>query len=279
MPNKQEFTEQINQFFNEGYAIINGTKVPEAKDIPLFNQGTEIDLAILFIDIKESTKIVNGSRRETAAKMYKSFLWGVAQIARMNDGELRSFNGDGVLVVFYGDRKANNAVRSAFQMTWFVKEILKPKIQPRLSLNSQLQSIDFDFGIGIDTGKVLVVRGGMKGDNNNDLVWVGNPANYAVKLSGLAKGNSFSTFITHDVYSKLNDNLKIITSTSPLFKGLPLPPIVEKKPIWEKVILVNAQPKINPPGIVSLLAQSKPLIQSPKAIKCYYKSRCIISIK
>ena len=277
MPNKSEFTNQIEQFFSEPYTITNGFKVPEIKDVPLFNHGIEMDLSILFIDIKESTKIVDESRRQTAARMYKSFLWGVAQIARTNNGELRSFNGDGVLVVFANDQKENNAVRSAFQMAWFVKEILKPKIQPRIEGNSNLQSMDFDFGIGIDTGKVLVIRGGIKGDTNNDLVWVGNPANYAVKLSGLSKGSSSSTFITQDVYTKLGENLKYIKTVSQMFKGIPLPPIVDKKPVWERALLISNQPRFAPLNLASL-RQNQPSQQPQRVIPCYYKSKCFIEI-
>ena len=71
-------------------------------------------------------------------------------------------------------------------MKWFANEVLKPKMDSYFDNNQQLAGSKFDFGIGIDTGTILVVRGGIKGENNNDLVWVGNATNRAVKLSGEA---------------------------------------------------------------------------------------------
>src|SRR3989338_4991097 len=202
MVTKEELEKQIRNCFTDKYEIASGYIIPEIDDIQLGNYGKELDLAMLFIDIKESTKIVDAFRRETAVKMYKSFLWGVAQIARGNGGELRSFNGDGVLVVFIGISKCTNAVRAGLQMSWFVKEILKPRIQGYFRENKKLFGLNFDIGIGVDVGKILVVRGGIRGENNNDLVWVGNATNYAVKLSALSK-NDYHIYISEDVYKNM----------------------------------------------------------------------------
>lgn len=208
MPTKAEIIKEIDTFFSGNYEITQGTTIPDVDDIQLGNSGKELELAMMFIDIRESTKIVDGFRRTTAAKMYKSFLWGIAKIARMNNGELRSFNGDGVLIAFIGDSKRTNAVKAALQMSWFCRNILKPKIEAYFQNNNQLQDIEFDFGIGIDAGKILVVRGGIRGENNNDLVWVGNATNYAVKLSSLSK-EGYNIYISEDVYKKMNESSKI----------------------------------------------------------------------
>lgn len=207
MPTKEEITREVDNFFRGDYEITEGRVIPDVADIPLGKNGKEVELAMLFIDIRESTKIVDGLRRVTAAKMYKSFLWGVAQIARMNGGELRSFNGDGVLMAFIGSTKRSNAVKAALQMSWFAQEVLKPKMESIFENNQQLRDLDFDFGIGIDVGKVLVVRGGIRGENNNDLVWVGNATNYAVKLSSLSKDN-YRIYISEDVYKNMNESSK-----------------------------------------------------------------------
>lgn len=202
---KRVLVDEINSKFSGDYEITNGTVIPNVTDIDFGKKGRELDLAMLFIDIKESTKIVDGFRRKTAAKMYKSFLYGVAKIARANDGELRSFNGDGVLVAFIGGSKCNNAVKAAMKMKYFFNNILKPKVDTYMFNNRQNQDLNFGFGIGIDVGKVLVVRGGIRGENNNDLVWVGNATNYAVKLSGFAT-STYNIYITQQVFTRLRDN-------------------------------------------------------------------------
>ncbi len=203
---KQELDTAVDDFFSGNYEITEGTVIPDIADIEFGKKGRELELAMMFIDIRESTKIVGAFRRTTAARMYKSFLWGVAKIARANEGELRSFNGDGVLMAFIGETKRTNAVKAALQMSWFCQNILQPKLSKYFENNNELKDLEFDFGIGIDVGKVLVVRGGIKGENNNDLVWAGNATNYAVKLSGLSKEGRH-IYISEDVYKNMAEKI------------------------------------------------------------------------
>ncbi len=220
---KESLISDTNYFFDGDYEIIQGRVVPSVNEITFGRYGKEVELAMLFIDIKESTKIVDAFRLKTAARMYQAFLRGVTLIALKNGGEVRSFNGDGVLVTFNGEFKCNNAVRSALQMMDFARNVLRPKLRTYFVNNKQAQDLIFDCGIGIDVGNVFVVRGGAKGEDNNDLVWVGNPTNYAVKLSAQSKvqiitdqGTSTTTIynihITNRVYSKLKPELKTIKS-------------------------------------------------------------------
>lgn len=227
MIDKEKLIEGVNDFFEGSYNVTPGYVVPDVADIAFGNVGREMELAMLFIDIRESTKIVDAFRRVTAAKMYKSFLWGVTKIARKNNGDVRSFNGDGVLVVFAGELKRNNAVKAAMQMKWFCREILKPSLDSYFTSNKELQDLNFDFGIGIDCGKVLIVRGGMKGENNNDLVWVGNATNYAVKLSSLSK-HGYNIHISKSVFKSLSEDQK--------FGGTPLKNMWEQR-IWNDMDL------------------------------------------
>ena len=204
MVSKSDLYSDILDFFYDEYKVTDGRVVPDIDDIGLGNEGREMELAMLFVDIRESTKIVDGFRRLTAVKMYKSFLLGVSKIATANDGYLRSFNGDGVLVVFDGTAKRTHAVKTALQIKWFCKELLKPEVDDYMESNSKLKDMEFDFGIGIDVGKVLIVRAGIRGENNNDLVWVGSATNYAVKLSNLGE-SPYNIHITEDVYKTMNE--------------------------------------------------------------------------
>lgn len=208
MATADDLTKGVNDFFTGEYTITNTRSVPEVGDLAFGKSGKDIELAMMFIDLRGSTTMVAGIRRVTAARMYKSFLWGVARIARANSGDLRSFNGDGVLIAFSGDYKCTNAAKAALQMAWFVKNVLKPKMDAVFQNNSQLSDFDFDFDIGIDVGNVLVVRGGIRGVNNNDLVWVSNATNYAVKLSSIPDAG-YHIFISKAVYDRLNDSSKL----------------------------------------------------------------------
>ncbi|MCE9585627.1 hypothetical protein K8Q94_03345 [Candidatus Nomurabacteria bacterium] len=219
---KDSLIRDTDYFFDGDYEIVQGRMIPSVDEVAFGRFGKEVELAMLFIDVKESTKIVDAFRLKTAARMYQSFLRGVTLIALKNGGEVRSFNGDGVLVTFHGDSKCDNAVRSALQMMDFANTVLKPKLRSYFVNNKQAQNLIFDCGIGIDIGNVFVVRGGAKGDDNNDLVWVGNPTNYAVKLSAQSKVQTlgslatapvttvYNIHITNRVYVNLKPELKTV---------------------------------------------------------------------
>jgi adenylate cyclase len=202
-----DYKSGVGDFFSGEYEVVKTTSIPQVSDLKFGKHGKQVELAMLFIDLRDSTKIMASVRRVTAARIYKSFLWGISKIAKDNGGEVRSFNGDGVLVAFVGNRKCNNAVKAALQMKYFCREVLKPKADAFLKDKGSLNGILFDFGIGIDVGTVLVVRGGISGDNNNDLVWVSNATNRAVKISGISNA-PYNIRITEDVYSYLEDDRK-----------------------------------------------------------------------
>jgi class 3 adenylate cyclase len=98
-------------------------------DIPLGNNAAEFEAAVLFIDVRQSSDITNAFRRQTAAKMMKAYFAGAVNIVNKNEGFVRSFNGDGMLAIFRGDSRHDNAVKAAMQIKYFVDEVSSPKHQ------------------------------------------------------------------------------------------------------------------------------------------------------
>ena len=119
------YKEGVNSFFGGEYEVVKTTSIPKVSDLRFGKHAKEVELVMLFIDLRESTKIMASVRRVTGARIYKSFLWGISKLAKDNSGEVRSFNGDGVLVAFVGGRKCNNAVKCAMQMKAFCREVLQ----------------------------------------------------------------------------------------------------------------------------------------------------------
>lgn len=230
MSRREELIQELTSIFGTNFSITRGTVVPTVNDVALDNVAIDIDAAILFIDIKGSTHIVNAIQRETAAKLYKAFLKGVTRIARHNEGHIRSFNGDGVLIFFAGVGKCDSAVKSAMEMKHFLTEDLMPHFNRIKSQNQQLSSMHFDFGIGITTGDILVIKGGIGGENNRDLVWVAKETNHAVKLAEQSNGN-YHIHISSGVFSQLSDGNKY--KTTPAFAN-PLVSVLKlRTELWE----------------------------------------------
>lgn len=204
---KDDISNGVDDYFGGAYTITNSRAVPSAENVGLGKVGVSIELVMMFVDIRESTKIVDGLRRISAARMYKSFLWSVSKIVKYYNGEIKSFNGDGALVVFEGEAKANQAVKAAYMINWTVIHVLRPQMNAYFKRNNSLEDVHFGFGLGIDVGEVLIVRAGLKGATNSDLVWAGNATNIAVKLSDLGDKDN-PMYISNRVYNLLNDEQK-----------------------------------------------------------------------
>ena len=194
-----DLNAEVRKILAEEWDTREGRVVPESDGLRLNNDAVELEGAVLYADLDDSTQLVDSYSPKFAAEMYKVFLVTSARIIRSVGGEITAYDGDRVMAVYIGDTKENDAVRTALMINYAVKEIINPAIKdqypnPRYSLNQV---------VGVDTSQLFVARTGIRGAN--DLVWVGRAANYAAKLSGRSGDN---TQITREVYHRLEDRLK-----------------------------------------------------------------------
>ncbi len=176
--------------------------VPTIDDIT-FNEGTYLDTAIIFCDVRDSSLLADDRQRRITAKILKTFLSIATLLAQQNRGEVRSINGDGLMVVFNPDNCCDNAVTMAMKMKYVTANVLAPYIYRKYNQS-------FDMGIGISYGRILAVKAGLPGENNRDLIWVGSPTNKAAKLSN--KGSKpYNIYITQEVFNRISKNLKYKT--------------------------------------------------------------------
>lgn len=195
-----ELKKEVAQIFKETWTKRSGTVVPESENIKLGNDAVELEGTVLYADLTASTSLVDSYLPHFAAEIYKAYLHCAAKIIRAEGGAITSYDGDRVMAVYIGDCKNNSAARTALKINYAVQEIINPAIKVQYpDMAYQVRQV-----VGIDTSKLTVARTGIRG--SNDLVWVGHAANYAAKLSGLSE--SFSSWITPAVYSKLPDSLK-----------------------------------------------------------------------
>lgn len=203
---KSELEEMVSDYLEGEYETYKPQGVPKPEDLPLGNEAAKLEATALFIDIRQSSDITNAFRRQTAAKMVKGYFDGSVRIIRANNGEVRSFNGDGMLALFVGDARSTNAVKAAMQVDWFVGNILKPEIAQYFENNQSAseQNLDFNIGCGLDDGHIFAVRVGIRG--TNDVAWVGRCSNTAAKLASSVSSSFHNVGITRAVYEMLNDS-------------------------------------------------------------------------
>lgn len=198
----QKFVKDI---FANQWRTRDGTVVPDDTSVALSNDGVTITATVLYADLSDSTALVDNHSPKFAAEIYKSYLHCAAKILRSEKGTITAYDGDRVMAVFIGDYKNTSAVRAALRINWAVSHVINPAIKRQYGQDAY----EVKQAVGIDTGKLLVAKTGIR--NANDLVWVGTPANHAAKLCAL---DSYDTLITEEVYKKLNDSARFAANAN-----------------------------------------------------------------
>ncbi|HYQ23980.1 adenylate/guanylate cyclase domain-containing protein [Stenotrophomonas sp.] len=197
---KEDVLAEVDAVLATAWDLRKSEAVPAAEDVALGSGAVEIDAAMLYADLAESTKIAMTLPAWLAAEIAKAFLATSCRIIRHHGGHIRSFDGDRVMGVFVGSDRCAKAAKASLQINWAVVYVLRPKFAkyPSISAND----ITIQHGVGIDAGSVFVARTGIR--RNNDLVWIGRAPNVAAKLAAIRERN-FSTYITKSVFSQLDD--------------------------------------------------------------------------
>jgi class 3 adenylate cyclase len=197
---KSDLEQQVKLFFTKQWSRRDGVVVPDAEDVKLSNDGVDLEAVVLYADLAESTHLVSNKKDIFAAAVYKSFLYCAARIIERRGGTVTAYDGDRVMGVFVGNAKRSEAARAALNINHATKKIVMPALKAKYTSSEYV----VQHCVGVDISKLLVARTGVRGAN--DLVWVGNAANRAAKLSALRVG--YSSIVTDAVYSRLRRDSK-----------------------------------------------------------------------
>ena len=187
---RKEFFENINSVINDwkntNFIFIPKRYVPGLDDQSLTygiggdKKGIEINTCVLFVDIRDSVQLTKDKQVRTMGKVYSVFTQCVLLAAQYEGGFVRNIIGDRVMVVFPQENCFKNAVNCAITINHIASMI-----------NNKFDNFEFRCGIGIDYGKLSVMKVGIQkkgaeNDDNKGLVWVGYPANFASRLTDCA---------------------------------------------------------------------------------------------
>lgn len=192
----EDLREHVKNTFKLQWSTTNGTVVPDETKVTLSNTGVYIDATVLYADMADSTKLVDGQSAEFAGEIYKTFLNCAARIIKYREGTITAYDGDRIMAVFVGVSKNSNAVKAALSINWARSQV----IQPALDAQYGAGKYTVNHTVGVDTSKLLVAKAGVR--NSNDLVWIGRAANWAAKLTAL--DHATPTRITGEVYDSMS---------------------------------------------------------------------------
>jgi len=208
---EDELKTAVAQRYRMAWDITAATSVPDESTVNLGNQGKRIEATILYADLADSTKLVDQYPDDFAAEIYGTFLHCASRIIRANGGTITAFDGDRVMAVYMGAQKEADACWTGFRINRAMIDIIRPALRAQYGDNVYLPS----HTVGIDNSTVLVVKEGVRGDN--DLVWVGRAANHAAKLCTL--DHSYQTRATPEVVAVLPAALLTTVSATPVWEA------------------------------------------------------------
>jgi class 3 adenylate cyclase len=203
---RSDLEAEVKTIFRENWTKRDGNVVPDEESLTLANDAVELDATVLYADLADSTKLVDGYKAYFAAEIYKTYLKCAAKIINNEGGTITAYDGDRVMAVYIGNPKNTPAVRTAMKIIFAVQEIIVPAIKVKYPGVEYVPKCV----IGIDTSNLFVAKTGVR--NANDLVWVGRAANYAAKLASLP--DSHPVYITKEVFNGMRDDVKFSNGQS-----------------------------------------------------------------
>lgn len=198
---RKDFIDNINSVIDDwkttSFTFNSKSSVPGLDDQNLTygngeeKKGVEINTCVLFVDIRNSVQLTKDKQVQTLGKIYSVFTQCVLLAAQYEGGYVRNIIGDRVMVVFPPDECFKKAVYCAISINQIASQI-----------NKKFDNFEFKCGIGVDYGKLSVMKVGIQkkgpeNDDNKGLVWVGYPANFASRLTDCA--NKEFTDVTYKV--------------------------------------------------------------------------------
>jgi len=195
-----DLKSETNAIVKGAWERRDGEVVPESKDIGLGNECIDLEATFLYADLADSTELAIQDKT-VASEVVKAYLMGTTRIIRAIGGEIRSFDGDRVMGVFFAGAKNTAAAKAALKINYFFKDILVPAFVGFY----QYRTLSLSQTVGVDTSKVMAVRSGIR--SNNDLVWIGRAPNVAAKLSGIREPG-YASYLSGDAFDAMLDDSK-----------------------------------------------------------------------
>jgi adenylate cyclase len=143
--------------------------------------GTEMEIAALFVDLRESTRLAAGRLPYDALFLFDRYIQVVTTAVRRNDGHVTSIAGDGVMSMFGVKGSGESAARDAFSAAaqlWQGVETLNHELADELQ-------VPLRIGIGLHVGTAVV--GMISDDGVGSLQFLGDTGNLAAKLEAETK--------------------------------------------------------------------------------------------
>lgn len=169
------------------------------KDPASLLKGERADVCILFLDIRDFTRLSLQLRAEDMVGFLNTYFGKITEIIQSHKGFANKFIGDGVLAFFAtGDNPVASAVKSSLDI---IRET--QRFNDEGTVRDFIKEWNINIGIGIHYG--TVVMGNVGSEKKMDFTIIGEPVNIASRIEGLTKQAKVNLLISEEACRMLQD--------------------------------------------------------------------------
>lgn len=196
--------ERIDDILNKQDSSFQELSSFPSIDSLTFKNGFYVNATALFVDIRDSSNLTDQHKRPALAKMYRSF---ISEVVAILNGNLncKYINIDGDCVSGVYDTPNKSDIDSVFKDAYTISSMID-------ILNCKLKKksiAEIKIGIGMDYGRLLLIKAGFSGSGLNEVAWMGDALNRASRLCNKAnKESHYEILVSYVIYNNLNQNNK-----------------------------------------------------------------------
>ncbi|MFS0885073.1 hypothetical protein [Aeromicrobium sp. 179-A 4D2 NHS] len=163
------------------------------------------DIVAVVVDLKGSTRLSTGKEHAAnTASVYEAATDNAVRVFNQFKADFIQIQGDGVLAIFWGDRRYERALCAGITVKTFGLTLGQ-------RIANKWPTIETGYKVGISSGRVLVKRiGTPRNPAEQEPVWAGKPVNFATKAAQHA--NLGELIVTASVWAEIEKNDYLVTS-------------------------------------------------------------------
>lgn len=203
----------VNTTMENNYLILNPT---------LTEPDKEQELAILFLDIRNFTGLMESQPEQTVIQVVRRLFTAFNQIVKNFGGKVVEIAGDSLYAVFGLQTELRESVNNAYQAA---KVMFQTVTLFNEAYDEPFDGGPLEIGVGLHAGKVFVGEFGL--DQAPQLSVMGLPVNIASRLQAKTKELNNDMILSEDAYQLLVDDTTIASHQMVKLQG-----ISEEQQVW-----------------------------------------------
>lgn len=157
------------------------------------------DVVAVVVDLKGSTQLGLNKWAASTASIYEAAIRPVVDMMVAHGADDIDIQGDGVIGLFWGDKRTERAVATGITVKTFSSNHLVPRLVKRWPTLPAT-----GFKVGIAASPLLVKRIGIPRTAHQEEVWPGKAVNYAAKAAQCADAHEL--IVTKTIWDRITNN-------------------------------------------------------------------------